>query len=234
MFEPNHRYIAARHSVEANAEGVKTSDDELIILLLKEKNGEPYVDNYLSKAYQMYMRGQQSKLLMEALLLAPDSTNSQICTTMRCNEKLVEYYSHYFFDTTVFEDNFDLVDYISSITDDAEAVTKRMAVTEGFAYVVAFVTGKDLDISYKNIRRNIQTLAYKMIKQCAGSAVTSDVAKEAKSWAGILKTMTDQVASDDEQAGKFEDFFEQISFTMKKEPAPRGIDTLLPEDVTRG
>lgn len=207
MLLPNHKAEHAEKIVELGGEEAESHACSLVQLLLSQKRGDPVVETALTRASEIYYSKRQSRFLLESLLLAPDGTSELICDNMRVNRGVIEAYREFFFDTTVFRDNFDLVDYISDLKDINERVTKKAAVVEGYHYVFANFTGKDLNLSPREVCTRVQAFAYQMLSQAKGFAVTSEVAREAKNWAGILKTFTDYLAKNDpdERGNLFEE-----------------------------
>jgi len=166
------------------------------------------------------------------MLMTPDGSVDKIVENMRVKKAVVENYQKYFFDPTVFEDEFDTVDYVSELSDEAEQTTKKMAVTEGYHYLLSHFNGKDLGLSPDEINKKMQAFAYQMVKQARGSGLRSEAAKEAKQWAGVVKNFTDSLAKSDKGVGH--DFMAEFTVLLKKGEPFKTITDLPPDEVVRG
>lgn len=232
MLSPNHRFLFAEQVVEAGGPELAQHEDPLVRLLYARECGTPHVVDELARALELYERKRQSRYLLEAMLLAPDGTTEKIVENMKVRKGVVENYTKYFFDTTVFEDEFDRVDYISELTDDGERITKKMAITEGYHYLVAHFNGRDLGLSPLEVCKKMQSFAYQMVNQARGSRIGSEAAKEANKWAGIVKTFTDAIAKSDE--GSQSNFVAEFSVILQNgKPFPT-VDQLPPGELVQG
>jgi hypothetical protein len=201
MLQPNQRCLSIEMRVEM---GSTDKSCPLTQYLLSRKSGSALVESDFTLAADIYYGKKQSRYLMEAMLLAPDSTTERICDTMRVRKETVDQYKTYFFDTSVFRNNFDLVDYISELKDDKDRIIKRQALTEGFSFIFSNISGTELNLSAIEVCKRVQSFAYHMMSQARGAVITSDTAKEAKNWANIVKTFTDTLAK--KEAGDSDGF----------------------------
>jgi hypothetical protein len=198
QLSPDHRYKGAERLVELDEAKASRSECPLVQLLYQEKQGLAVVDGDLFRALELYRTARQSKLLLEALLLAPDGTTERICELLSTRLDMINFYRTYFFDISVFQDKLDIVDYISELVNVHEQVTKKWALTEGFYFVASNVMGKDLHLSPAQICKRVQAIAYTMVTQASGQSITSEIAKEAKHWAGTLKIFTETLSKTSE------------------------------------
>lgn len=164
---------------------------------------------------------------MEAMLLAPDGTTERICETMLVRKEIVNYYREYFFDTSVFRNNFDIVDYISELKDEKDRIIKKQAITEGFSFIYSNVTGTELNLPAVEVCKRVQSFAYHMMNQARGSTITSEAAKEAKSWANIVKTFTDTLAK--KEAGDADGFLADFKVLFTSTESFPGVKELTGE-----
>jgi hypothetical protein len=231
MIVPNHRCIQAERLVMADEEAAEASADALVQYLLKRKRGESYVEDDVARAAEIYYSKRQSRYLMEALLIAPDTSIDKIVEVMGVRKGMAEAYQKYFFDSTVFRDKFDLTDFISTLEDETDLVTKKMAVSEGFHFLVSNFVGHDLQMSPTQVCQRMQSFAYRMVTQASGAMVTSQVAKEAKHWAAIVKTFTDTLAKNDpDEQG---DFLAEFKVLLAKGEKIKAV-TEIQHDIVRG
>lgn len=230
MVPPDHRYLRAKKIAEAGYETLDTEVLPLVEILHDKMDGVPLVEDSLVRALEIYLSDKQSKYLMEALLMAPDGTPERLCEVMRCKRDLVDHYKKYFFDTTVFLDGFDQADYISELTNDRSRISKKQALTQGFSFVISNFTGNDLDLGPIEVCKRMQSYAYGMANQARGMAVTSEIAKEAKQWAAVVKSFTDVLAKHDEV--DHGNFFSEFTVIMSKGSDIKEMDAAT--DVVRG
>ena len=228
MFRPDEKYQQAKLSAE-NGKADK-GDCKLAKLLSDRIDGKPIVDNPLSRALCIYERNKQSKLLIEAMLIAPDSTTEKIAEIMDAKEEMVEYYSQYFFDKTVFVDKFDLSDYISE-EESRSKVTKTLGLSQGVNYISRQFQGGELQYSTMEIYKKMQAGAYDMFIQGVSGVSTAESAKESKAWAGILKGITELI--DNNEGNGKSNFVEEFRVLFKHEPPVPGISGLEGE-IIRG
>jgi hypothetical protein len=229
---PNHKFLAAEKIVETGGGELLRHDDDLVQLLYKRQEKLPYVENELSRALDLYERKRQSRYLLEAMLISPDGSTEKIVENMKVKKGVVENYSKYFFDTTVFADQFDLLDYISELTDEVERITKKMAVTEGYYYLLSHFSGGDLQVSPSEINKKMQAFSYAMVKQASGAMLRSDTAKEAKQWGTLLKSFNDSLSKS--ESGHQGDFLSEFLVILETGPATKKIDELPPDSVVQG
>ena len=233
MTRPDEKYFRAKRLVELDEEEAKKSTDPLVKLLLSRKNGTPVTDKSLAKALNIYEAAKQSRLLMEALLLAPDGDPKKVSDSMDANIDMIRHYANYFFDISVFEDKFDIQDYIADLEDQNSRITKMLAMTQGFNYMISHLNGGDLNMTPLEICKKTQQLAYKMVQQAAGLPVTKETTKEVKGWTSILKSYTDSIEKLQPSGGGRQDFLQEFRVIMKKDSPIEDI-TSLEGDLVRG
>jgi len=214
MVPPDHRYLRAKKIAEAGYETLDTEVLSLVELLQDRIDGVPLVEDSLYRALEIYLGNRQSKYLIEALIMAPDGTTERICEVMRAKKEMVELYRFYFFDSSVFADGFDIADYVSELENDRSRISKKQAITQGFSFVISNFTGQDLDLSPIEVCKRMQSYAYGMANQARGMVVTTEIAKEAKQWAAVVKSFTDVLAKYDEV--DHGNFFSEFTVIMSK------------------
>lgn len=232
MLCPNHRFLEAEKIFEAGGRELSQHENPLAQLLYRRQQNTPYVESELSRALDLYERKRQSRYLLEAMLLAPDGSVEKIVENMRVKRAVVDHYKYYFFDPTVFEDEFDTLDYISELPEGIDQCTKRMAITEGYHFLLSHFNGKDLNLAPDEINKKMQAFAYQMVKQARGATLRSETAKEAKQWAGVVKQFTDSLAKSDK--GAQSDFLADFTVILKKGEPFRSLGELPPDEVIRG
>jgi hypothetical protein len=146
--------------------------------------------------------------------------------------KVVEHYMTYFFDKGVFEDKCDVLDYIGEIADEGERTAKTLSISEGFYFIVSKFNGKELCLSPMEVAKRMQMFSYQMVRQARGHAIQSEVAKEAKGWATIVKSFNDTLNKD--SGAHQNDFLAEFQVLLVKGAPTKQIDELPPEDVVRG
>lgn len=232
MTTPDYRFYEAKRLADQGT-GALGSGCDLARLLWKIQHNDPYIENDLSRAYEIYNRRRQSRFLLEAMLLAPDSTSEKICLAMATRPEMIDYYRHYFFDLTVFRDKFEVCDFISELPDEKDRITKKMALTQGFSYIISHFTGGSLDLSPMDMIKRVQSGAYRMYQQGISSTISSEEAKEAKSWAGIVKGIAEFINKNDRRDPQAE-FLEEFKVMFEHGKPIDSIDLLDSNDVVRG
>lgn len=209
--------------------GSTDSSCPLTQYLLNKQSGNTIVESNFTIAADIYYEKRQSRYIMEAMLLAPDVTTDRICETMKVHKEIVEHYKNYFFDTTVFRNNFDIVDYISELQDERDRVIKKQALTEGFSFIYSNITGNELGIPALEVCKRVQSFAYHMMTQARGHVLTSDTAKEAKQWAGVVKTFTDVLAK--HEGGDSDGFLSEFRVILESGGVPPDIKEITGEVI---
>jgi len=236
MFKsPYELYLRAKQVVDEGSQLRKDETDiqELVSVLSNYREGILGVDKHLERAIYIHEKGTQSKLIMEAMLIAPDSSIEKIANTMKADPMMVLSYKKYIFNTDLFEDNFSLLEYLAQLEDGHSRSTKIMGLTSGFYYVVSHFTGGDLNINPVAMNKKMQTLAYNMVMQSRGSDVTSSTAREAKGWTTMLKSSTDFIAKATEHENAQSDFLADFKLLFEKDPELPNVGAIEGE-VLRG
>lgn len=229
MLRPDEKYKQAKLSAESGR--AEKGDCDLAKLLSDIIDGKPIVDSPLSRAFSIYERSVQSKLLMESMLIAPDSTTEKIAVAMNAEVKMVEYYAEFFFDKTVFIDSFDIADYIST-EEPKSKVTKTIGLTQGMHYVAKHFKGGELNLTSMQVYKKMQAGAYEMFIQGISGHSTSESAKESKAWAKVLKEITELVDKKEDD-GNQGNFVEEFKVLFQHEPPVPSLGTIEGE-VIRG
>ena len=75
------------------------------------------------------------------------------------------------------------------------------------------------------IFRSVQTDAYRMLKQSQGQLITSEAAKEAKSWAGVLKGLGEFIHKAQPQDNQ-RDFISDFRVLFQTDEPIKGLETI--------
>jgi len=167
------------------------------------------------------------------MLMAPDGSTDKIAKSMDARREMVDYYRNYFFDLTVFRDKFEVCDFISELPDEKDRISKKMALTQGFNYITSHFTGGSLDISPMDMIKKVQSGAYRMYQQGISSVISSEEAKEAKAWAGIVKGIAEFLNKNDRRDPQTE-FLEEFKVMFETDKPIDSITALNSNDIVRG
>jgi hypothetical protein len=227
--------MRAKNVVESN-DREKITDPDLQVLVTTMRSfreGVLGVNQPLERALYIFENGGQSKLLMESLLIAPDSSVEKIANSLNADHEMVRSYRKYLFNPEMFIDNFCVVEFIANIECEQDKVTKVMALTQGYNFVLSHFTGGKLNFSSQEIAHKMQDHALYMVLQSRGHAVNSDVAKEAKAWIPAVKSNMDYLSKASEQQNAQADFLADFNILFEKDEEIKSIGTIEGE-VARG
>lgn len=210
----------------ALSKGTKRSSDSdingLADLLRLYINQQVIPETPLNRAFEIYAYGTQSKIMMEASLLAADATNERIAEVFDMHVDTIASYRLFFFDTEQIKDKADVVEYLGTLHEDhqrAEFIAKSDAVRYGFYTVVDnLAVGNSVRTADDIVNAGIQMADY-FVRQASFSNITSAAAKEAKDWYKVAMALGKSRAEMQKQVGAetTEIDFRQLLLKPKKE-----------------
>ena len=242
MLDPSHRYIAALAKVRKAPKKFLGSTCPLEKLLAQEQTGTPVVANALYRAYSIFIGKRNSKIIMGSLLFCMEDKkelNIKIVKHMNVAKMVPEHYVHYFFDSSVFEDMFDRLDYIEALADRdpsdfnvKDKVTKQLAITEGFYYIISYFKGGVLDYTAAEYTKRLLSIANKYVAQAQNTGILSKESDKLFRWMQMAAKLA--ISIKDLREDSVDDALQDIRIALEYDCRPSEIEVLPPEDVLRG
>jgi hypothetical protein len=241
MIDPSHRYKAALHKVAKDPKACLKSKCPLEKRLAERELGHPIVSDALNRALEIYEGKRNSKIIMESLLFCQEKLEElirKIVVHMNIAEAVPVYYSTYFFDPEVFEDTFDRLDYIEWLSEDnspagiKEKISKQLALTEGFSYVLSHFKGGSIDYSATEYTKKLLAIANKYVAQAQNTGILSKESDKLYKWMQLGQKLAITLKALKEDS--VDDALQDIRIALEYDAPPDKIDVLPPDDVLRG
>lgn len=185
----DHRYREAVRLLQVR----QVSDDPKINMaidyLSKVEKKEFIEETPFIRAWELYTYGTQSRIIIEASLLAKDVTMEEMANFLELKLETVDLYKHLFFDSTLIKDRLEMTDYLVHLKRegrDAEWKTKGDAYRFGFYTICDCLAVGTQARSSDQIMNNQLQLFDSMLRQAMGTSINSPAANQAKDW---LKAM---------------------------------------------
>ncbi len=242
MLSPKHRYNSAVLAVTHNAKGCLNSECPLTRLLAAEALNKPIVANALQRAYAIFQGKRNSKIIMESLLFCQEPLATlipKIAMHMKTVKDVPELYAHFFFDPTVFEDLFDNLDYIEYLgeksSDDyliKDKVTKQLAMTEGFSYIISYFKGGIMEYTASEYIKRLLAIANKFVAQAQNTGILSKESDKLFKWMQLASKLS--ISLQALKDNSVDDALQDIKIALEYDERPDSIEVLAPDDVLRG
>ena len=238
---PDSKYHEALAIARENPEKGTSSDCPLVVLLSNNHLNLPIVQNAVARAYDIYRSKRNSKILMESMLFCLEPLESlvkKIASHMQVSPVVVNHYAKYFFDPSTFEDMFDRIDYLEHISEDnspsavKDKVSKQLAMTEGFAFVISHFKGGSITYSASEYAKRLLAISNKFVARAQHSGIMSDEADKLYKWIQLSSKLSNNL--EDLRSGAGDDALQDIKIALEYELPPRPITSLPMEDVIRG
>ena len=209
--------------------------------MAQEALGHPIPTNALNRAYEIYRGNRNSKIIIESLLFCQEDQKTlihKIVTHMKVAEAVPTYYALYFFDAEVFEDVFDCLDYIEHLALNTSAsaikdkVSKQLALTEGFSYIVSHFKGGMIEYTAAEYTKKLLAIANKYVAQAQNTGILSKESDKLYKWMQLAQKLaiTLKALRDD----SVDDALQDIRIALEYDTPPDSIEVLPPDDVLRG
>lgn len=194
---PDHRRCAVVEAVEAKKKPGDMAGAERDLYALLSKKG--VVSDAVRRAHDIFTRTFKRETL-ESLLLAGASA-SEIEQALRVPEDVTEVYRRLFFDTTVFEDELDVIDYAKSISVDTfGGELKQFAVDLGKECLLIRLSRGNYAVGKTTVIDGVRSTAYMLTQLAKINGADSSLANAALRWAQVsLRAIPDEENA--EQAG---------------------------------
>lgn len=241
MLNPAHKYEAALASVLKDPKGCLKSKCPLENLLAVELAGQAATVNALYRAYEIFRGRRNSKIIMESMLFCLESPKiliDKISTHMNVSKAVPEAYLLYFFDSSVFQDMFDRLDYIEELAksdkpfDIKDKVTKQLSITEGFNFILSHFKGGIIEYTASEYLKRLLAIANKYVAQAQNTGILSKESDKLFKWMQLASKLSISLQS--LQDNSLDDALQDIRIALSYDEPPDSIDTIPPDDVLRG
>lgn len=190
-YPPDHRFSAVQKSLEDN-NPPSSSDVRELELYNLFKEVVPAGDTPVSKALDINQKNYKREV-MESFLLA-GATSKEIEDAIGVMSEVTEAYTHLFFDTSVFEDRLDKIEYANTYNrSEYGSQLKKVAVDFGKDALRIRMTAATSYVSPRTVQNEIRAVAYMLAQRAKTNPVDSDVAREARNWAVLALRAAESV-----------------------------------------
>ena len=241
MIDPSIGYIQALAVAKKDPKKGLESKCPLERLLSQELLGHPVVANAMNRAYEIFKSRRNSKIIMESLLFCMEpveTITSKISKHMHVAESVPIYYATFFFDPGVFGDMFDRLDYIEFLSekqgdyDIKDKITKQLAMTEGFHYIVNHFKGGMIEYTASEYMKRLLAIAHKYVAQAQNTGILSKESDKLYKWMQLASKLS--LSGYTLQNNSVDDALQDIKIALEYDARPDKIEVLPPEDVLRG
>lgn len=157
---------------------------------------------------------------------------------MHVSESTVKYYVDYFFNPAVFGDMFDRLDYLEELAssnssfDIKDKVSKQLAMTEGFSFILSHFKGGAIDYSAVEYAKRLLSIANKYVARAQHSGILSKEADKLYKWMQLAAKLATNL--EELRSGTGEDALQDIKIALEYDLPPRSIQALPMGDIIRG
>jgi hypothetical protein len=220
--KPSHRFDTIRTSVDTKERPSGKLETELYNLL----QGNAASD-VVTRAHDIHAHTYKREVMESFLLVGIPA--EEVDRILGIPVEVTEAYKHLFFDSEVFEDELDRIEYAYSYTrNDYGAELKKFAVDLGKESLKIRMSRGSYTVSSATVQGEIRATAYMIAQRAKTCNLTSEEAKEARNWAQLaLKASSEE--EEKELAG-----IEEISMELeaKDETTNEEKSGVKPEDIT--
>lgn len=219
---PEHRYLDIRKAVEDGKQAPDTGPERDLHVLLQGKDAPGDV----SRAYDIFAHTYKRETL-ESLLLA-GATPKEIEKTLGVSSAAAEAYRRLFFDTHIFENALDRIEYAGSYErSEYGRELKKLAVNVGKDFLCVRLSGGNYTVSPELAKGAIRATAYMMALLAKANPIDSNITREAHRWAQVCLK-----ASDDEKDVRLDDA-QSLRIELEKHEVTESAETtgIPPEDI---
>lgn len=196
---PDHRRCAVAEAVEAKEKPTNLAGAERDLYAILSGKKADAVSDSVRRAYGIFSREFKRETLESLLLVGAGS--SEVEQVLRVPEDVTEIYRKLFFDTTVFEDELDIIDYAKSIPAETfGGELKQFAVDLGKECLKIRLSRGSYSVDVMTVVDGVRSTAYMMTQLAKINQADSSLANAALRWAQVsLRAVPDEEKS--EQAG---------------------------------
>lgn len=196
---PDHRRCAVVEAVESKKKPTDLAGAERDFYALLSGKDTSKVSDSVRRAHEIFSREFKRETL-EALLLVGAGA-AEVDHVLRVPEDVTEVYRKLFFDTTVFEDELDIIDYAKSISAKTfGGELKQFAVDLGKECLKIRLSRGTYAVDTGTVIDGVRSTAYMMTQLVKINQADSSLANAALKWAQVsLRAVPDEEKS--EQAG---------------------------------
>ena len=241
MLHPAHNYHTALANAQEDPKKYSESACPLEVFLANDILGIPNIQNALARAHEIFSAKRNSKIVMEALLFCLEPKEvliKKIADHMKVHTSVAKYYSTYFFDPDVFSDMFDRLDYIEELASSMDTyvvkdkVSKQLAMTEGFSFVLSHFKGGAIDYSATEYAKRLLSIANKFVARAQHSGIMSQEADKLYKWMNLASKLATTLES--LRSGAGDDALQDIKIALEYDLPPQPISALPMGDIIRG
>lgn len=190
--EPGHRYKKIVDAVRRDNQPADALEFELWKLL---KNQDASVE--VKRAFDIYQHLYKREVI-EAFLLV-EASFEEIHQVLRVPAEVTKTYASLFFDTTVFEDELDRIDYAHTYKGDAFGKSlKKFAVDLGKESLKIKMSRGRYTVKPSEVQNEILSTCFVMGQMVKMNPTDSDISRESLKWAQLgLKASVDSEVDED-------------------------------------
>jgi len=203
---PDHRYQAVRKAIKSNGKAPKGRIEADLFALMQGGNSADEVDY----AYDIY-NSIFKREVMEAFLLAT-ATPSEIHSILQVPENVTDTYEHLFFDTSVFKNELDRINYAYTYErDDFGASLKKFVIDMGKESLKIKMGRGSYVVDPQYVQDGIRSTAYLMGQMIKANPMDSRMARESLNWAKLGLKAATSVEKEDNKGD-----IDKISIALEK------------------
>lgn len=223
MANPAYLYAAAEDAVDAKTPPTEPKQLALYTYLTTKQSGR----SDMGDAYDLFM-APDHRAALEAFILTGASP-ALIERVLQIPTSVTETYKAYFFDSTVFRNKLEVMEYAAQFDGSSHArEVLRAAVTVGLEYLLWVYGSPEVQVDARQVIRHTMAEAYYRGMAHRGNSLTSGVTKEAHRWWATAVKNAELLERIDPRAEK--QAFEEIRIQLEKADDTYTVDTA-PVDV---
>jgi len=178
-WKPNHRHDAVRAAIDAKKRPAEQLELELYNLLQGNQASVA-----VTKAHDIYAHTYKREVMESFLLVSVPAEDIELILGIPA--EVTAAYKHLFFDSDVFEDELDRIEYAYSYSrNDYGAELKKFAMDLGKESLKIRLSRGSYTVSSATVQGEIRATAYMIAQRAKTCNLTSDEAKEALRWAQV-------------------------------------------------
>jgi len=245
MLAPDHLYQTVLSDVKNNPKKALSSECPMTVHLARVALKHPTVENAVTRAYEIFSRKRNSRILMESLLFCQESKQElieKIAQHLELHVDVPKIFSQYFFDVDIFKDKLDRIDYLEQLrinnpNDEnqymlKDTISKQLAMTEGFSYTIGHFNATSFDYTPIEFTKKLLNIAQKYIVQAKESSILSVESDKLLKWVTVAERLS--ITLKNLRDGSGEDALQDIRMALEFDKPPEDLNKLPPESVIRG
>lgn len=220
---PNHRYLGVKAAIDAKEACPAGKLEQALYLLLQGNE----CDGLVERAYDVYTHEFKREVLESFLLVG--TTPAEVFSIIRVPEAVTETYSYLFFDTSVFTDDLDVINYAYAYrASKFGRELKRFAVDLGRECLKIRISRGAYNISANVTQQGIRSTAFLMSQLVRVNQVDSGLANAALRWAQVGLRATEEGENKEADA-----VLEQLKMALETHEETTNLEQsgIPPEDI---